>query len=126
MTKTERYFQLLWRKVKEADIQHPTHLEQGDKHLNRYIDDEGREHCIDCSGFPNIIRNYPDFKKWVLEKMEAKGMELMVGPQNLDGIKSVSWINYEMQVITRKEIKDNEILEAAIDGAIKYLEENNE
>ena len=64
---------------------------------------------------PNITQHYPDFKKWVLEKMEGEGYE----PEIEEG--KFYWVlgnNAE----PAEEIKDNEILRAAVIAATRYFE----
>ena len=66
---------------------------------------------------PNITQSYPDFKKFVLEKMEGDYFVLIVMSTFIE------WKNMEVENSSyTKTIKDNEILEAAVIAATRYFE----
>jgi len=67
---------------------------------------------------PHITQSFPDFKKWVLEKMEGEGYALT------NSGRFVNWCSTKSQIKTDlyQEIKNNEILEAAVISATRYLE----
>jgi hypothetical protein len=69
--------------------------------------------------FPNITQHYPDFKKWVLEKMEGDGYEF-----TLNG-GMIGWIG-DRSFSHIKGVKDNEILLAAVIAATRYWKGKNE
>ena len=80
------------------------------------------------NSLPNITEYYPDFKKWVLEKMDEDGLKLSVSVCGaLFKTQLISWDNdigrCESESI---EAKDNEILEAAVIAATRYFESKGE
>ena len=121
MTTTEKYFIALGaKKVDKSKVKFPSHLKMEDRHYNAYILPDGTEICVDCSGWPNITQSYPDFKKWVLEKMPNGGeFSILAGDW-------FWWLdnNSDPQAHKREFIKDNEILEAAVIAATSYLLNN--
>jgi len=68
---------------------------------------------------PNITQSFPDFKKWVLEKMEGEGFTPSMN-------YCFQWENdfHESRGLRfiREIIKDNEITWAAVEAATKYFE----
>ena len=75
--------------------------------------------AADACSLPNITQSFPDFKKWVLEKMEGEKMHLLLC---LPG--SVVWGRDSIKDYTQEAeyIVDNEILEAAVVAATTYFE----
>ena len=107
MTTTENYFKALgWEKIKGGWRSPETETEL----------------IWSVTSLPNITQSYPDFKKWVLEKMEGEGWRYEIE----DG--TGYWMKYiEEECCGSLEhvIKDNEILEAAVIAATRYWEEKN-
>ena len=117
MTTTENYFKALgWHLSRPHQPNGSWDFHDGEKWI-----------CI--SKLPNINQAFPDFKKWVLEKMEGEGYKLEVDPV----YDEVDW--FSMKLLTRKNneeqskskllvepTKDNEILEAAVVAATRYWE----
>jgi len=69
------------------------------------------------NSLPNITQSYPDFKKWVLEKMEEEGMAFHCS------YGAFIWNKIGSPMATPPvHIKNNEILEAAVKAATKYWE----
>ena len=61
MTTTEKYFKALgWKRRTNTENDYPSCPIMN-------------SHGMYVSGYPNITQSYPDFKKWVLEKMEGEG-----------------------------------------------------
>ena len=79
---------------------------------------------------PNITQSYPDFKKWVLEKMEGErdnrfegGLKLVVY------FNQVAWMFSPLSFIHKEDIpnlwtnvENGETLEAAVEAACRYWE----
>jgi len=109
MTLTERYFRLLgWRP--NGNGEDISYWEAPG------CPSRGTETLLDL---PNIREHFPSFKQFVLEEMERRGLYLDV----FDG-DCARWRN-DNGCIASAIIKDNEILSAAIEAAISYLEEQN-
>jgi hypothetical protein len=70
---------------------------------------------------PNITQHYPDFKKWVLDKMEGEGMRFEIVGYVAQFYKG-SALFFDKDTVAYEEIKDNEILEAAVIAATRYWE----
>jgi len=108
MTTTEKYFTALgwvWLSPHTAD--------ERDGYYG-WVDPEGVEWP---NGLPNITQSYPDFKKWVLEKMEGEGYEKKIDM----AIWMWTPLNIDLKVL-EQPIHHNEILEAAVIAATIYFE----
>lgn len=65
---------------------------------------------------PNPCQNWPEFKKYGLEEMQARDF-------HFDVIMSVAvWIHTDGSTQYTKPIKCNEILRAGVDAMIEFLE----
>ena len=67
---------------------------------------------------PNITQSYPDFKKWVLEKMEGEGWRFFTI------FNYATFADKDGNEIDA-EIKNNEILEAAVEAATRYFSQKD-
>jgi len=117
MTTTENYFTALgweyWKDEKNPNglwVKYEPSIEDG----------------LHFEVLPNITQSFPDFKKWVLEKMEKDGYKLTVSAI----LSAVGWVPVNSNKIETIEthgcvgIKNNEILEAAVIAATSYLLNN--
>ena len=105
MTTTEKYFRALgWEEIKGGW---------------RSLGSE-TELTWSVTSLPNITQSYPDFKKWVLEKMAGEGFYY-----EFDGLHGcVEWRKEPFDEPVFEELIENkEILEAAVIAATRYWEE---
>ena len=128
MTTTEKYFRALgWERVPSSMIYagvplyRPENQQQGPQgfYWVENFEETRKSNPAIYNPLPNITQSYPDFKKWVLEKME--GFKLSVDPQ----VWAMNWIAvhpWEKESTVGIGIKDNEILEAAVIAATTYWE----
>ena len=78
------------------------------------------------SAYPNITQNYPDFKKWVLEKMEGEEAELRVIHGGVKWVVPMDEFTYSELTFESTVHNGNEILEAAVIAATRYWREKND
>ena len=73
------------------------------------------------SDLPNITESFSAFKKWVIEEMDRRGWKLT------NSGRFVQWMPKKSQPVggLYEEIKDNEILSAAVIAATEYLGSEN-
>ena len=125
MTTTEKYFKARatsFRKIIFGGYEEYSEWVEG---VNAYL--------VDGEWVRNdrydLTQSYPDFKKWVLEKMWLEGYKMIIGDLTVGGYMHtyVEWNWRKKETAIYKEIiKNNEILEAAVVAATRYWEENNE
>ena len=117
MTTTEKYFKARatsFRKIIFGGYEEYSEWVEG---VNAYL--------VDGEWVRNdrydLTQSYPDFKKFVLEKMEREGFRMNIVHQNQTSrglVPICQWLGIHPDPI--EEIKDNEILEAAVIAATEY------
>lgn len=110
MNLTERYFSALgWRPFYHAVLG-----------LSHFITPEQKRIEVP-EELPNITQHYPDFKKFVVEEMEKRGITYFIKEHKFFWGKE--WdVKDIYDEVANKPIKNNEILEAAVEAACEYLE----